>query len=77
MFHTCISASTADSPRASRTSEDLVYRTREGESGMLAKLGAQCAEFELRQLDVVRKELDADYETSIATKLPPPSRLST
>ena len=44
---------------------------------MLAKLGAQCAEFELRQLDVVRKELDADYETSIATKLPPPSRLST
>ena len=35
---------------------------------MPAKLGAQCGEFELRQLDVVRKELDADYETSIATK---------
>jgi len=43
MFHTCISASTADSPRASRTSEDLVYRTREGESRTPAKLGAQCA----------------------------------
>jgi len=39
--------------------------------------GLRFTEFELRQLDVVRKELDADYETSIATKLPPPSRLST
>jgi putative transposase len=39
--------------------------------------GLRFTEFKLRQLDVVRKELDADYETSIATKLPPPSRLST
>ncbi len=39
--------------------------------------GLRFTEFELRQLDVVRKELDADDETSIATKLPPPSRLST
>ena len=28
--------------------------------------GLRFTEFELRQLDAVRKELDADYETSIA-----------
>ena len=39
--------------------------------------GLRFTEFGLRQLDVVRKELDADYETTIATKLPPRSRLST